>query len=330
MTNLMNEYIKVVKLNMNKFIKMCLDNKYVKKVADDFIDTYIEIRYYGLLETKKGFTVKNKILTETRKLKDKLVEEEQDNKKTKNIELTYIFLDSCIALNEQDENELKNEINLISKLRKEHLNIEETEEYKNHLLDMVLEANSEKEEILNLIKTDKFYLRFVNYPNIVNLKRVILKYNIKFPVIYSNSAILKTFNSGTTAEDKLYIEYYLLTAQIITDIEQSNYHKQYIVDFAESILDKTQKLTRLLEIINNPSIQDRLIIEIDYNTINKYRDKIYELLRNGYIVAAKLDNTFGASEADIQRLAMFQHVLVNKEASYCDLIRKRLNNLIEI
>ena len=210
MTNLMNEYIKVIKLNMNQFIKMCLDTKYIKKIADDFIDTYVEIRYYGLLESKKGFTVKNKIFTETRKLKDELLEEEKDDKKSKVIELTYIFLDSCIALNEKEENEIKDEINLISKLRKEHLGIDEDEEYKTEFLQKVIQANEEKGNILNQTKTDKFYLRYVNYSNVTNLKKAIIKYNIKFPSIYSNTAIAKTFDSGTTAEDKLFIEYFPL------------------------------------------------------------------------------------------------------------------------
>ena len=52
-------------------MKIFLDTKYVKGVADCFIDLYVDIRYFGQLEAKKGFTVKNKILTDKWLMKDK-------------------------------------------------------------------------------------------------------------------------------------------------------------------------------------------------------------------------------------------------------------------
>ena len=45
----------------------------------------------------------------------------------------------------------------------------------------------------------------------------------------------------------------------------------------ETILDKPQKLARLLEIINYPAIQDRLMLNISYKTITKYTNELIEL-----------------------------------------------------
>jgi len=329
MINLMDEYIKAIKINMNNFLKICLDTKYIKKIADEFIDTYTEIRYFGLIEAKKGLTVKNKLLTQLKSLKEDLISEEE--KKAKNIELTYIFFDSCSSLNEKTEKEeIAEEIEQIMKLRKQHLGIEPTDDYRNLLNSAVIDADLAKEKVLDKAESNEFYLKFTNYKT-TNLKRVILKHNIKFPAIYSNDLISKTFDSGTVSEDKLFIEFFLIALQVIKDLEQSNYRKQYVADFTDSILDKPQKLARLMEIMNNPSIQDRVMLNINYSTVVKSRESIYELLRNGYKIALTLDEEFEPTEANIQRLAMFQYILVDaSEPYYKELAKRKAKNLIEV
>lgn len=331
MTNLMNDYIKIVKSNMNQFVKLCIENKYVKNIADEFIDIYCEIRYFGLIEAKKGFTVKNNILTELRQKKDDLIEEsKKDPKRISIIELTYNFIDSCIALNEKKNEELDEEVSIILRLRKEHLGIEYSDDYKREIYNIVNECTKEKLKLLELVDSDKFYLKYSNYKT-TNLKKVVIKYNIKFPDIYSNTSIAKAFNSGTILEDKMFVEYNMIAAQIIRDIEDSNYRKQYVIEFPDTIFDKPQKLARLLEIINNPSIQDRALLDINCSAIVSQRDKLYDLIRNGFKIALSLDDTFEPNSANIQRLSMFQYILIDKEAKYYQELEKyNLKNLVEV
>ena len=328
MQNLMNEYIKIVKSNMNKFMKVFLDNKYVKSISDEFIDTYTETRYYGLIEIKKGFTVKNKILNELRNKREELLEDFYE--KVKIIDLTYAFLDSCIALNEVKLESLEEEIEQVVKLRKIHLAKDEDNNYRNEIRKIVKENIKEKEDLLKRTDSEKFFLKYSNY-KITNLKKVIVKHNIKFPAIYSKQAIDKIYNNSVVAEDKVFVEYNMISAQVIKDIENAIYRKQYVVEFPETILDKPQKMTRLLEIINHPSIQDRLMLNISYKTIIKYKEKLYEMLRNGYKVALTIDNSFEGNAADIQRLSLFQYVLVSKKSEYYNqLVKNKLKNLVEI
>ena len=328
MQNLMNDYIKIVKSNMNKFMKIFLDNKYVKSISDEFIETYTETRYYGLIEIKKGFTVKNKILNDLREKKEELLEEFSEKEKI--IDLTYAFLDSCIALNETSLDLLDEEIEQVVKLRKIHFSKDDDNDYKNEIRKLVKDSMKEKENLLKKTNSEKFFLKYSNY-KITNLKKVIVKHNIKFPAVYSKQAIDKIFNNSVVAEDKVFVEYNMISAQVIRDIENAIYRKQYVVEFPETILDKTQKMARLLEIINHPSIQDRLMLNISYKTIIKYRDKIYELLRNGYKIALTLDDSFEGNAADIQRLSLFQYVLVNKKSEYYNqLVKNKLKNLVEI
>ena len=60
------------------------------------------------------------------------------------------------------------------------------------------------------------------------------------------------------------IEYYLITVQIIKDIIRQNFKKQYIVEFAETLLSKPKKILGILNIIDNSAIQDKISLKVRY------------------------------------------------------------------
>ncbi len=155
---------------------------------------------------------------------------------------------------------------------------------------------------------------------------------MKFSTIFSATAIERAFNTGTTSEDKLFVEYNMISAQIIKDIIKGNFKKQYIVEFADSLFEKKQKITRLLNIIDNSALQDKLSIKIRHETFLKYRDDAYEMLRSGYKIALIADETIDTDRAELEKLKMFKYILINKDAPYYEEItrKKRLQNIIEI
>jgi hypothetical protein len=129
------------------------------------------------------------------------------------------------------------------------------------------------------------------------------------------------------------VEYYLITAQVIQDILKGNFKKQYIVEFNPNLLKKNRKLNQLLEIINNSAIQDKVNMRIEYADFIKNKDKVYDLMRNGYRLAIVLDNTFEPEYANFQRLNAFNYILANKKLKYFDKIllnEQELNGLIKI
>ena len=129
------------------------------------------------------------------------------------------------------------------------------------------------------------------------------------------------------------MEYYLITAQVIQDILKGNFKKQYIVEFNPNLLKKNRKLNQLLEIINNSAIQDKVNMRIEYADFIKNKDKVYDLMRNGYRLAIVLDNTFEPEYANFQRLNAFNYILANKKLKYFDKIllnEQELNGLIKI
>lgn len=68
-----------------------------------------------------------------------------------------------------------------------------------------------------------------------------MKHNIKFPMIYSNQAIENVFDSGIIAEDKLQIEYNLISIEAIQDILKGNFKRQYIIEFEISLLKRKER-----------------------------------------------------------------------------------------
>lgn len=86
-----------------------------------------------------------------------------------------------------------------------------------------------------------FSLKLSDYNSINDVQRVSLKYHMKFSEIFSSTAIERAFNTGTTNEDKLFVEYNMISAQIIKDIIKGNFKKQYIVDSQILYLKKSKK-----------------------------------------------------------------------------------------
>ena len=306
--NVMNEYSKIIIKQLNEYMKLILDNKYNKSICDEFTNVYMNIRYNGLVENKVGLTVRSKILAELKNKKEELLENNKE--KEKNINYTYLFFDDCAYFDTAEINEnLEEKIEEIIKNREEYLENQESDKlnFRNELKKTIKDNIKEKDDFLKKFDTQEFNLKISNYKD--NLQRVNIEYNIKFPMLYSIQAIDKAFNTGTISEDALFIEYYLLSIKVIKEIEKSEYRKSYLVQIKEDLFEKEQKLSRLLEIINNPVLQDRIIIEIDYSTLKKYKDKIYELVSLGYQFGINISEEKEIDESERQRLTLFKYII---------------------
>ena len=74
-------------------------------------------------------------------------------------------------------------------------------------------------------------------------------------------------------------------------------------------------------------------MRIEYADFIENKDKVYDLMRNGYRLAIVLDNTFEPEYANFQRLNAFNYILANKKLKYFDKIllnEQELNGLIKI
>lgn len=330
--NVMNEYIELTKKQITSYLKLVLENAYQKRYADMYIDTYINVRYYNFFDVGESLTRRKKILEELRKMQEYIIE--TNIKDTEIIEHLHLFF--CYVLyidNVVYCKDLKNKISKINKFRKRLLNIDNPE-FENNLYIEIIKWQEEKEKLLELFDANEFFLKTTSYKDKLNIYKVNLKHQIKFPMEYSQLAIDKVFNMGLTNEDKLIIEYYLISVQIIRDILRQDFKTHYIVEFAETLLGKSKKIKSILNIIDNPVIQDKLSLKIRHEYYVENKEVIYELMREGFKFSIILDNSFEVNYKNMESLKMFKCVLLNKDAKQYDEIKQFnneiINNIIEI
>lgn len=329
--NIMNDYIQLTRKQIEKYFKIVFEEKYNKKYNDLLTDTYINTRYYNFFNNSEK-TIRKTILEELKKTQEYAISNSYSEKEI--IEKMYVFF--CYVLyfdNVVYCKDIKNKITQIAKLRKRVLG-KDNFEFEENLYNELVELNKQKEGILEKFKSEEFYLKISNYKDKQNIYRVNVKHQIKFPMEYSEMAINKVFNMGITNEDKLVIEYYLIVIQIIKDIIKQNFKKQYIVEFAETLLEKPKKIKSILNSLDNVAVQDKACLKIRHEYFIENKDKVYELMREGFRFAIILDNSFEVNYKNIENLKMFKFVIVNKDwKQYSEIVKfndEIKNNIIEI
>ena len=202
---------------------------------------------------------------------------------------------------------------------------------RDNLYKMIKQYRDSKEKYLKSFESDDFELEIVKYPLIKDVYKVGLKYNFKLPYIYSDRAIEDVYNENIINEDKIIIEYLMLTVYNIRMILEGKFSTQYLVDFPMSLFDKKQKFEQALRIINEPSIQEKIYIKVKYRDFIINRDKIYELMKKGYSFAVIIDDSFIISREHIRKLEIFKYVIVSKKLEYFEEFKENsedLKNLI--
>jgi len=329
--NVMNEYIELTEKHMIQYMKLIFQNKFDSSVFSEFWASYLDVRYYDLNGFKNDTTLKNEIIEELDSRKIKLLGKAKGKEKI--IEDTYSFFAHLIYLDRVSPNkDLGKTLDDITGLRIELLGKAADKDFRTEIGKVLKENQKEVDELFETYKSTDFYVSVSNYKTSAYVYKVTLKYNFKMPMVYSLFAINKAFNTGTVGEDRLFIEYTLMSVQIIQDIVRGNFKKQYIVDFADTLFDKRQKLERLFKLIENPVIQDKLMVKIPYEMFIKNKDLIYRLMKRGFRFAIIIDDTFEGTLDAIAKLNVFKYILVNENTKWFHNIIDNIDekNIIEI
>jgi len=302
--NIAKKYIDFSNQCLIQYLKMIVGGKVSQANFKKILITYNGARYYNYYQSvshNKNSNV-NYYVDET--IKD--LYSEYSNERIKDISnlikfvlrLDFVHLDqvegavleaSALRTDKTDENEFSEKL---TKLLKDNL--------------------SRKLKFLSEFKTDTFKL---NYTRTMNPKvtLVSLDYDIKFPVLYSNIAIKKVYNSGIIDEQKLFIEYNLIAVKIMKEIINNDFMSKYIVDFPYSIFDKKAKKNRLFNIIDSDAIKEKLIIKMDSLQFELNQDAVIEMIQNGYKMAIELNYNFDFNKNNLKRLEIFEYILVKPE-----------------
>ena len=346
MKNLMDMYLNFTEKRIKKYMRMIYSVYYNEEIVSEYLKTYINARYYNIrntekparafylriideLEFKKDILIKkNEVETEDRE------EKEEKLKLINNMKEVFeyiLFFDNVRKIeNFKKIDSLREIVKKIMETVIAEYKIKNSKEDEENIYKEITSDMLEKEVFLDKFETDEFIINIENCEQREDLYFAKLDHNIKMPIQYSETAIEKVFTEGMVAEDKLQVEYMLLSLISLRDIIGGNFKDIYIAEFTNTLFKKKVKLDGLLSIIANQALQAKIHINIDYSDYIKNQKTILEYINKGFDFTITLDNTIKSVE-DVERLKMFKIVIAPKNlVLYKELKQNKaiLNNVI--
>lgn len=331
-TNIMQSYIDRTEIFLKDFNKIFFQGEYDKEIEQRYIETYIDARIYNFGEEKQRFfyrrifasliNTKREIKKQNPRINEKILE---------NMLKIYQFVFYIDGVRQMQD--LREFCKLICNKRVNKFEYPKTFGLDERFYRLIKDYLDWKNKFFKTFETDDFELDIQKYVLIDNTYKVDLKYNFKIPYIYSDKAIDEVFNEGTINEDKLIIEYTLLTMVCIEDINKGNFQKKYIVNFAKSLYEKEKKIKQVLRILDDQAIKDKIFLKINYQDFLKNKYMIYEFMKDGFRFAIFLDDENISDYMELKKLDMFKYILIPKHNKNCDILKgyeRELNSKIII
>ncbi len=267
--NVMNTYLKFNRRRLIGYSKIILEKHYNKNIFEGLLDTYINVRY---IELPSGISVKliNKELV-------KKAEELSLKHDVEDIKLILTYFPYIYYLDGFLNKDIEITINKINDYRKKYLKLEKLD---SELRSNLINDRKRITKYLDCFDSKDFYLN-LNKTNIKNLFKTEVLHEIKIPKLYSEYAINNVYNRGIVLENKLFINYYMVSKLILIDVLNKD-SKYYIVDFSKTLILKEDKVKRLFNIIDNDLIKDRIILKVSENDFYEYRDSYLKYINEGY------------------------------------------------
>lgn len=343
--NFFTEYVEVNRKSIYKYLKLIFKKNYDQEVADEYVENYINARYYNLSYKENNRIFYLRIKESLLKVMEKLLDKNEEEKKRTGNYVNYITKEKIIedmftafdyiyffdkVRDTENMKTIKSIQDVIDKLyqrREEEYLVKERVNSKEEFTELVESNMEENETFLDKYFADKtFELGIKKAPNKNNVYNIELISNVTIPMIYSKAAIELAYNTELIKEDRLLPEYSLLNLMITRDIVEANFRDQYIVEFATTLLPKKQKQRQVLEIIYDPALQDKINLKIPYEEIPKYKDEIFDLMKEGYKFAIELDNSL-KDVGELDKLAMFSYIIVPQKVKlYKEIMRRNKKN----
>ena len=302
--NIVNEYVDFSSKAIKKYVKTILERYYDQDVFDDLINAYINTRYYDMYEVvDKRFKV-NIVYYLKKSLENKKNDDAYKNK-AKYMFQTFkyiLYFDSVIECDSvrpliHEIFEYRCKLGLVG------------EDFESKFYNMLKDDLVAKQNFINSFTDKNFNIDYVKVKKqIFNCNLV---HNIKFSRIYSDYAINKVFNGKEIGEQKLFVTYSLLGCKVLQDIIKGNFTKKYLVDYEITLKNKPQKKKKLLNIIDNDIVKEKVFLKIPFNKFVEDKEEVYSLTKDGYKVAIILDKSFDFNYENILLLKVFSYVITD-------------------
>ena len=319
--NVIKEYTDFKKNILTDYTQKMMGTYYNEEIFSKYLDKYINIRYYNL-ESAVRATLElnlNHYLNEIYE-KDKNVVSEFIFKLFK----LYYYIDDVVEFDYQKS--LNNYVNTLNKIREEKVGIKEPI-FIEDFSKLLTENQKKQTDYINSFDTHEFYLDFKQVPN-KDIYDVKLKYEIQIPKLYSRYAIRKVWETEMISENKIKVEYYLLNQKILKDIIEADYNKNYLVNFKSSLFAKENDLKKTLEIFNNDIGKDLLTMKITYEDFIQNKEKVLNLIKEGYQFALIIDEKYNKSTDNKNIIDIFKYIISNNKEYLTETLKSKRNLII--
>ena len=304
------EYISFSKKSIKKYLKLILDHYFEEDIYDDLINAYINTRYYNLYPHVSKRFEENIVYYLKKSLQD-LNDDPKLKEKAKFMFRMFKYILSFDGVVETES--ARKLISEIKDIRLNDYNLIDPD-FESKLYFMVEEDLIAKKDFLDSFDDKNFTMNYVKVKE--HTFYCVLDHNIKFSKLYSEYAITKVFNSKSVNEQKLFVTYPIACIKALLDIVKGDFERQYIVDYIFSITEKPKKNKRLLRYINNDVIKEKLFLNVEYTDFKDNHEKVYELTREGFKIALKIDNSFLINEETKKLVKLFAFVITDEEEVY--------------
>lgn len=319
--NVIKEYVSFISKNYVEYIKLVVGKYYDKELVSKYLETYLNIRYYHT-----ELEIKTNLESTINYYLNKVYEENNSDISKFIFELFKVFyyIDDVREFKSKDD--FKKYVDELYSIKIEKLKLD-NKEFKNLFMTLVKDNEKRKRKYLNSFDTKDFYLCMdkVTSKNIYNVR---LNYNIEISDIFSTKAVNKVYNESLVAENKLYIEYYLVNKYLLEDIISCNFKREYLVEFNVNLFNKKDKLKRLLNIMDNDIAKENIIIKISYKDFLKNKDIVYNYIKLGYKFGIIIDDTYINQPMNVSGLDIFKYVLITSKKYEIPLLLDKPNILI--
>lgn len=308
---------------LNTFIERSKPRVREGRVKDEFINTYVDAKYYDYYGERnlkyKGKSSILKIRSLITEVADELVNNRSDDVKYKDMVYTYAATFILIANLEQalySITDIKAKNEFYKKEIIKYYNDSDLSKIE-YTMAKIMKIQKEYADILDSflknLETNMFVLNYNKLTTKKNMYGLELQHNITFSKVYSDYIIDKTYTEGIIAEDKISVLFTLLSVQLLQDMFLSNFNRKYILYMPNSLYSKQRKLGQLLRMIDDKYAKDNIIILITFDDLLKNKTIIKQYRKMGYKFALVFDEDTGIKEKDRGYIYIADYIFVKKE-----------------
>lgn len=325
------EKVMDIKANeLNEIISLLNDGQKVlvneATIRNEFIKAYIDVKYYNHCgDINVDYNGKNmtiKIVEALNEFSKNMVKKYKGNdskyqdkvNKYTNIFILIMYLEQANGKFDDLKPIKDMYMKKIVKFSKDN-NIDDDKVKK--LVESIVKTQKIHQSMIKLVikklETDKFKLNYNRLTKNNNLYALSLEHNIAFSKVYSEYIVDKTYSEGIISEDKVMIEVSLLYGQLIEDMFDSNFDKKYIIYLPGSLYSKDNKLTKLMNMMDDEYIKNKLIILVEYEDLLSNKKTIKDLRKSGYRFALVFNENTELKVKDKTNINIADYIFINKK-----------------